>query len=135
MTRLALVAADWALADAGHDQEPSRSTTSAWSPPAPPAASSSASASCEKLWSKGGPYVSAYQSFAWFYAVNTGQISIRHGMRGPSGVLVTEQAGGLDALAAGPAAASARAAGSSCPAASTPRSARGAGWRSSPAAG
>jgi act minimal PKS chain-length factor (CLF/KS beta) len=30
--------------------------------------------------------------------VNTGQISIRHGMRGPSGVIVTEQAGGLDAV-------------------------------------
>ncbi|MFF4344847.1 ketosynthase chain-length factor [Kitasatospora sp. NPDC001540] len=53
----------------------------------------------ENLWSKGPGHVSAYQSFAWFYAVNTGQISIRHGMRGPSGVLVTEQAGGLDALA------------------------------------
>ncbi|MES4905968.1 MULTISPECIES: ketosynthase chain-length factor [unclassified Streptomyces] len=53
----------------------------------------------EALWSKGGQYVSAYQSFAWFYAVNTGQISIRHGLRGPSGVLVTEQAGGLDAAA------------------------------------
>jgi act minimal PKS chain-length factor (CLF/KS beta) len=51
------------------------------------------------LWSKGGEYVSAYQSFAWFYAVNTGQISIRHGMRGPSGVLVGDQAGGLDAIA------------------------------------
>ncbi|HLH58983.1 MAG TPA: beta-ketoacyl synthase N-terminal-like domain-containing protein, partial [Streptosporangiaceae bacterium] len=38
------------------------------------------------------------QSFAWFYAVNTGQISIRHGLRGPSGVLVSEQAGGLDAI-------------------------------------
>ncbi len=48
------------------------------------------------LWSKGGSYVSAYQSFAWFYAVNSGQISIRHGMRGPSGVLVSEQAGGLE---------------------------------------
>ncbi|TDB97378.1 ketosynthase chain-length factor [Actinomadura sp. 7K534] len=53
----------------------------------------------QNLWSKGGQYVSAYQSFAWFYAVNTGQISIRHGMRGPSGVLVGDQAGGLDAIA------------------------------------
>jgi act minimal PKS chain-length factor (CLF/KS beta) len=50
------------------------------------------------LWSKGKDYVSAYQSFAWFYAANTGQISIRHKMRGPSGVVVTEQAGGIDAL-------------------------------------
>lgn len=53
----------------------------------------------QALWSKGGQHVSAYQSFAWFYAVNTGQISIRHGLRGPSGVLVSEQAGGLDAMA------------------------------------
>lgn len=53
----------------------------------------------QALWSKGGHHVSAYQSFAWFYAVNTGQISIRHGLRGSSGVVVTEQAGGLDALA------------------------------------
>ncbi|MFI7351926.1 ketosynthase chain-length factor [Streptomyces sp. NPDC049936] len=53
----------------------------------------------QALWSKGGQYVSAYQSFAWFYAVNTGQISIRHQLRGSSGVVVAEQAGGLDALA------------------------------------
>ena len=37
----------------------------------------------QKLWSQGPEHVSAYESFAWFYAVNTGQISIRHGMRGP----------------------------------------------------
>ncbi|PRW64206.1 ketosynthase chain-length factor [Actinopolyspora mortivallis] len=53
------------------------------------------------LWSQGPQYVSAYQSFAWFYAVNSGQISIRNGMRGPSGVVVSDQAGGLDALAQG----------------------------------
>ncbi|AOR32934.1 beta-ketoacyl synthase [Streptomyces fodineus] len=51
-----------------------------------------------KLWRQGPQYVSVYESFAWFYAVNTGQISIRHGMRGPSAALVAEQAGGLDAL-------------------------------------
>ncbi|MFB4279811.1 ketosynthase chain-length factor [Nonomuraea sp. MTCD27] len=53
----------------------------------------------QHLWSEGPDHVSAYMSFAWFYAVNTGQISIRHGLRGPVGVLVTEQAGGLDAVA------------------------------------
>lgn len=52
----------------------------------------------QALWSKGGQYVSVYQSFAWFYAVNTGQISIRHKLRGPGAALVTEQAGGLDAV-------------------------------------
>ncbi|MFI6779522.1 ketosynthase chain-length factor [Micromonospora sp. NPDC050276] len=99
MTRLALTAAQWALADASVD------------PSALPefgmgVVTASASGGfefghreLEKLWSKGSEHVSAYQSFAWFYAVNTGQISIRHGMRGPTGVLVTEQAGGLDAVA------------------------------------
>ena len=53
----------------------------------------------EQLWSAGPEYVSVYQSIAWFYAATTGQLSIRHGMRGPCGVVVAEQAGGLDALA------------------------------------
>ncbi|MEU1748016.1 ketosynthase chain-length factor [Micromonospora arida] len=99
MTRMSLTAAQWALADASVD------------PSALPefgmgVVTASASGGfefghreLEKLWSKGSEHVSAYQSFAWFYAVNTGQISIRHGMRGPTGVLVTEQAGGLDAVA------------------------------------
>ncbi|WP_435604877.1 beta-ketoacyl synthase N-terminal-like domain-containing protein [Streptomyces sp. bgisy130] len=52
----------------------------------------------ESLWAKGPRHVSAYQSFAWFYAVNTGQISIRHRLNGPSGVVVTGQTGGLDAV-------------------------------------
>jgi act minimal PKS chain-length factor (CLF/KS beta) len=52
----------------------------------------------KKLWSEGPRSVSVYESFAWFYAVNTGQISIRHGLRGPSSALVAEQAGGLDAI-------------------------------------
>jgi len=52
----------------------------------------------KKLWSEGPKSVSVYESFAWFYAVNTGQISIRHGLRGPSSALVAEQAGGLDAI-------------------------------------
>ncbi|WP_194837650.1 ketosynthase chain-length factor [Nocardia sp. XZ_19_369] len=52
----------------------------------------------QRLWTQGRESVSVYQCFAWFYAVNTGQISIRHGLRGPGAVLVGEQAGGLDAL-------------------------------------
>jgi minimal PKS chain-length factor (CLF/KS beta) len=51
------------------------------------------------LWGRGSRFVGVYQSIAWFYAASTGQISIRHGMRGPCGVLANEQAGGLDALA------------------------------------
>jgi act minimal PKS chain-length factor (CLF/KS beta) len=97
-TRLALVAADWALADAGVD------------PGALPdydmgVVTSNAMGGFDfthhefrKLWSRGPEFVSVYESFAWFYAVNTGQVSIRNGMRGPSAALVGEQAGGLDAL-------------------------------------
>jgi act minimal PKS chain-length factor (CLF/KS beta) len=51
-----------------------------------------------RLWSDGPESVSVYASFAWFYAVNTGQISIRHGMRGPTRAIVAGQAGGLDAI-------------------------------------
>jgi act minimal PKS chain-length factor (CLF/KS beta) len=99
MTRLALVAADWALADAdlAPDVLPEFSMgviTSASS-----GGFEFGQRELESLWSKGSQYVSAYQSFAWFYAVNTGQISIRNGMRGPSGVVVSDQAGGLDAVA------------------------------------
>ncbi|MFE6780328.1 ketosynthase chain-length factor [Streptomyces sp. NPDC057702] len=98
VTRLALVAADWALADAGVD--PARQPEYGMG-----VVTSNASGGFEfthreirKLWTRGPEHVSVYESFAWFYAVNTGQISIRNGMRGPSGVIVSEQAGGLDAL-------------------------------------
>ncbi|MCQ6556729.1 ketosynthase chain-length factor [Streptomyces sp. C10-9-1] len=98
MTRMALVASDWALADAGVD--PGRL------PEYGVGVVTAASAGgfefghreLQNLWRHGPQHVSAYQSFAWFYAVNTGQISIRHGLRGPAGALVTDQAGGLDAL-------------------------------------
>ncbi|MFD7923229.1 ketosynthase chain-length factor [Streptomyces sp. NPDC059740] len=99
MTRMALAVADWALEDAGI-------STDAWSPFDMGVITASSSGGFEfgqnelrKLWSRGSEYVSAYQSFAWFYAVNSGQISIRNGMKGPSGVVVSDQAGGLDALA------------------------------------
>ncbi len=99
MTRLALVATDWALEDAGVDPK----ELPAYDMGVVTASSSGGfefgQNELQKLWSKGGQYVSAYQSFAWFYAVNTGQISIRNGMKGPSGVVVSDQAGGLDALA------------------------------------
>ncbi|MEW2286370.1 ketosynthase chain-length factor [Streptomyces sp. NPDC047841] len=99
MTRIALAAADWALEDAGvrPGELPGFDMG---------VVTASASGGFEfgqnelrKLWSQGSQYVSAYQSFAWFYAVNSGQISIRNGMKGPSGVVVGDQAGGIDALA------------------------------------
>ncbi|MGW4773251.1 ketosynthase chain-length factor [Nocardia sp. NPDC004278] len=97
-TRMALVAAQWALDDAKVD-------TAALTDYDMGVVTGNASGGFEfthrefnKLWSRGSEHVSVYESFAWFYAVNTGQISIRHGMRGPSSALVAEQAGGLDAV-------------------------------------
>lgn len=99
MTRMSLAAADWALADAGIDP----TTVPEYEMSVCTASSAGGfefgQRELEKLWGRGPHHVSAYQSFAWFYAVNTGQISIRHGMRGSSGVVVADQAGGLDALA------------------------------------
>jgi 3-oxoacyl-(acyl-carrier-protein) synthase len=53
----------------------------------------------EALWSRHPSAVSAYQSIAWFYAASTGQISIRHKLKGSCGVLVSDSAGGVDAVA------------------------------------
>ncbi|MFB6622367.1 ketosynthase chain-length factor [Streptomyces sp. NPDC056374] len=98
VTRLALTAADRALAESGADLE-------AMPEYGMGVVTSNATGGFEfthreirKLWTEGPQRVSVYESFAWFYAVNTGQISIRKGLRGPSGVLVGEQAGGLDAI-------------------------------------
>jgi 3-oxoacyl-(acyl-carrier-protein) synthase len=53
----------------------------------------------QNLWGRGPGFVGAYQSIAWFYAATTGQISIRHRLKGTCGVVAAEGAGGLEALA------------------------------------
>ncbi|GAA2413924.1 ketosynthase chain-length factor [Streptomyces glaucosporus] len=98
MTRLALTAADWAIADAGIVPGDLPEYGMGVVTSASGGAVEFGQRELQNLWSQGKEYVSAYQSFAWFYAVNTGQISIRHKMRGPSGVLLTEQAGGIDCV-------------------------------------
>ncbi|MFI8460613.1 ketosynthase chain-length factor [Kitasatospora sp. NPDC085464] len=98
MTQLALAAADWALADAGVDPQRFDDFEMGVVTANSSGGFEFGQKELEQLWANGPQYVSAYQSFAWFYAVNTGQLSIRHGMCGPSGVTVAEQAGGLDAL-------------------------------------
>jgi minimal PKS chain-length factor (CLF/KS beta) len=99
MTQFALAVSDWALADARVEPGTYESTEMG-------VATAGASGDLEygqreldNLWTAGPGHVSVYMSFAWFYAVNTGQISIRHAMRGPAGVMVSDQAGGLDAVA------------------------------------
>lgn len=98
MTRLALVATDWALRMAGVKAGDVPDNEMAVVTAATAGGYEFGQREMQKLWHQGPDFVSAYQSFAWFYAVNTGQISIRHGMRGPGAVLVSEQAGGLDAV-------------------------------------
>ncbi|SNT40065.1 ketosynthase chain-length factor [Rhodococcoides kyotonense] len=97
-TRLSLIATGQALADSGIDLD-------AIDPYRIGVVSASSMGGftfgqreLQKLWSQGPQYVSAYQSFAWFYAVNTGQVSIRHGLKGPANAVVSDQSGGLDAL-------------------------------------
>ncbi|MFI9507903.1 ketosynthase chain-length factor [Nocardia sp. NPDC052566] len=101
MTRLALGAADWAFDDAGIDTHDDDGLGVGVVTASSAGGFEFGQRELQNLWSKGSSYVSAYQSFAWFYAVNTGQISIRRGLRGPGGVLVAEDAGGLEAIAQG----------------------------------
>jgi len=98
MSHLAIAAADAALADA-------KLVTSALPEYEMAVITANATGGVEvgqrelqKLWSEGPEHVSAYMSIAWFYAATTGQLSIRHKMRGHCGVVVSEQAGGLDAI-------------------------------------
>jgi act minimal PKS chain-length factor (CLF/KS beta) len=98
MTRYALYAADAAISDSALDWE----TLDPYEIGVFTAASGGAVEFGQRelgnLWARGKEFVSAYQSFAWFYAVNTGQISIKNGTKGPSGVVLSENAGGLDAI-------------------------------------
>jgi act minimal PKS chain-length factor (CLF/KS beta) len=98
-THMGLVAADLALSDAGVTPSEMDSYELAVITASSSGGTEFGQREIERLWSKGSDHVGVYQSVAWFYAATTGQISIRHGMRGPCGVVVSEQAGGLDAIA------------------------------------
>ncbi|NDU71450.1 ketosynthase chain-length factor [Actinomadura sp. DSM 109109] len=98
LTRLALTAAGWAIDDAGLSPSPDDSLRYGVVLANSAGGFEFGENELRKLWSLGPKKVSAYQSYAWFYAVNTGQISIRHGLRGPCGVVVSGQAGALDAV-------------------------------------
>jgi minimal PKS chain-length factor (CLF/KS beta) len=97
-THMALAATQMAFDDAKF--EPAQFDE--WSTSAITASSSGGNEFGQKeiqaLWGKGPKFVGAYQSIAWFYAATTGQISIKHGLKGPCGVVVTEGTGGLEAL-------------------------------------
>jgi act minimal PKS chain-length factor (CLF/KS beta) len=98
MTQLALAAADWAYADAGIAPTGSDDLAAGVVTASSTGGFEFGQRVMQNMWSRGPKHVSAYQAYAWFYAVNSGQISIRNGLRGPCGVVVTDAAGGLDAL-------------------------------------
>ena len=97
-THMALAATQMALEDAEYDP----SQHDEWSQSVITASSSGGNdfgqREIQSLWYKGPGFVGAYQSIAWFYAATSGQISIRHNLKGPCGVVVSEGTGGLEAL-------------------------------------
>jgi minimal PKS chain-length factor (CLF/KS beta) len=97
-THMALAATQMAFEDAKFDP----SEFDEWSTSAITASSSGGNEFGQKeiqaLWGKGPKFVGAYQSIAWFYAATTGQISIKHGLKGPCGVVIAEGSGGLEAI-------------------------------------
>ncbi|WP_127359041.1 ketosynthase chain-length factor [Actinacidiphila soli] len=97
-THVALAAAEAALADAGADPAQLPEYEMAVVTASSSGGTEFGQHEMENLYQRGPAWVGAYQSIAWFYAATTGQVSIRHGMRGPCGVICAEQAGGLDAL-------------------------------------
>jgi act minimal PKS chain-length factor (CLF/KS beta) len=99
MTRLALVAAEQALADAGLDGEAESPYDRGIVTASSAGGFEFGQAELQRFFGQGYEFMGAYMSFAWFYAVNSGQISIRHQLKGPGGVLVADHAGGLDAIA------------------------------------
>jgi act minimal PKS chain-length factor (CLF/KS beta) len=96
-THLGLAAAEWALNDAGADPAAFGEYDMAVVTASSSGGTEFGQREIERLWNTGPRAVGAYQSIAWFYAATTGQISIRHGMRGPCGVVCAEQAGALEA--------------------------------------
>ncbi|MEV6603603.1 beta-ketoacyl synthase N-terminal-like domain-containing protein [Kutzneria sp. NPDC051319] len=97
-TQLGLVAAGQALEDSGHQSPGENPYDTAVITASSSGGNEFGQREIHKLWTDGPHAVGAYQSIAWFYAATTGQVAIKHGAKGPCGVLATESAGGLDAI-------------------------------------
>ncbi len=98
-SHFAMAAAAMALDDAGLGGEPAEPFSIGVVTAAGSGGGEFGQRELQKLWGKGSKFVGPYQSIAWFYAASTGQISIRGGLKGPCGVVASDEAGGLDSLA------------------------------------
>lgn len=98
ITQMSLVAADWALRQAGLRREELSSAETGVVTAAASAGYEFGQRELAELHRQEPSHLGTYESFAWFNAASAGQISIRNGMRGAGTVLVGEQAGGLDAI-------------------------------------
>ncbi|MEU0575374.1 ketosynthase chain-length factor [Dermacoccus nishinomiyaensis] len=99
VTRIALTVAKEALRDSGADLDGLPECGAGVITASSAGGTESGQRGLAALWGKGAGHVSAYQSFSWFHAAGTAQISIRQGLRGPGSTVVSGQAGGIDALA------------------------------------
>ncbi|MFI0418194.1 beta-ketoacyl synthase N-terminal-like domain-containing protein [Spongiactinospora sp. 9N601] len=98
-TWMALAATDLALADAGLDTRKEFPFHLSVVTAAASGGNAFGQREIQALYQEGPRSVSAYQSIGWFYAASSGQISIKHQLKGACGVLVADAAGGVDALA------------------------------------
>lgn len=98
-THFAMAAADLALAEARLTADPEDPFAVGVVTAAGSGGGEFGQRELQRLWGQGPHYVGPYQSIAWFYAASTGQISIRGGFKGPCGVVASDEAGGLDAIA------------------------------------
>lgn len=98
-SHFAMAAAALALDDAGLGGEPAEPFSVGVVTAAGSGGGEFGQRELQKLWGRGSKFVGPYQSIAWFYAASTGQISIRGGLKGPCGVVASDEAGGLDSLA------------------------------------
>ncbi|MEU6235847.1 beta-ketoacyl synthase N-terminal-like domain-containing protein [Kitasatospora sp. NPDC047058] len=98
-THYAMAAADLAVADAGFTPDPGDPYAVGVVTAAGSGGGEFGQRELQQLWGQGPQFVGPYQSIAWFYAASTGQVSIRGGYKGPCGVVASDEAGGLDALA------------------------------------
>ncbi|MEE1788839.1 ketosynthase chain-length factor [Streptomyces sp. SP17BM10] len=98
-THYAMAAADLAVTDARFTPDPEQPYAVGVVTAAGSGGGEFGQRELQQLWGQGPRFVGPYQSIAWFYAASTGQISIRGGYKGPCGVVASDEAGGLDALA------------------------------------